>query len=283
MPKDSDKEDPMVGNKTKSTVFSKLKSLWRKDPLKQENLKSEQSDISELPTEGEILNNLGSFSEKTLDNIMIPRSDIISVGVDTSLEELSALIVKHAHTRTLVYQERLDDIIGFIHIKDLFEVIVESKKFNLKRLLRKHIVAPHSMKLIDLLTQMQRSRTHIAIVVDEYGGTDGLVTIEDIIEEIVGNIDDEHDIGIDEDYRILKPGLIVTSARVEIQELENVLGIQLSGEDDEFDTIGGFIMAKSGSVPEKGEVIHITEDIIAEILEATPRTIKQIKLTYTAK
>ena len=83
MPKDSDKEDPMVGNKTKSTVFSKLKSLWRKDPLKQENLKSEQSDISELPTEGEILNNLGSFSEKTLDNIMIPRSDIISVGVDT--------------------------------------------------------------------------------------------------------------------------------------------------------------------------------------------------------
>jgi magnesium and cobalt transporter len=160
---------------------------------------------------------------------------------------------------------------------------VESKKFNLKRLLRKHIVAPHSMKLIDLLTQMQRSRTHIAIVVDEYGGTDGLVTIEDIIEEIVGNIDDEHDIGIDEDYRILKPGLIITSARVEIQELENVLGTQLSSVDDEFDTIGGLIMVKSGSVPEKGEVIHITEDIIAEILEATPRTIKQIKITYTAK
>jgi CBS domain containing-hemolysin-like protein len=283
MPIASDKEDPTVGNKSKITVFSKLKSLWKKEPLKQEDSKLEQSDFSELPTEGEILNNLGSFSEKTLENIMIPRSDIISVGVDASLEELSALIVKHAHTRTLVYQERLDDIIGFIHIKDLFEVIVESKKFNLKRLLRKHIVAPHSMKLIDLLTQMQRSRTHIAIVVDEYGGTDGLVTIEDIIEEIVGNIDDEHDIGIDEDYRILKPGLIITSARVEIQELENVLGTQLSSVDDEFDTIGGLIMAKSGSVPEKGEVIHITEDIIAEILEATPRTIKQIKLTYTAK
>jgi len=284
MPKASDKEDPtVVGNKSKITVLSKLKSLWRNKPPKQEDSKLEQSDFSELPTEGEILNNLGSFSEKTLENIMIPRSDIISVGVDASLEELSTLIVKHAHTRTLVYQERLDDIIGFVHIKDLFEVIVESKKFNLKRLLRKHIVAPHSMKLIDLLTQMQRSRTHIAIVVDEYGGTDGLVTIEDIIEEIVGNIDDEHDIGIDEDYRILKPGLIITSARVEIQELENVLGTQLSSVDDEFDTIGGLIMVKSGSVPEKGEVIHITEDIITEILEATPRTIKQIKITYTAK
>ena len=139
------------------------------------------------------------------------------------------------------------------------------------------------MKLIDLLAQMQRSRTHIAIIVDEYGGTDGLVTIEDIIEEIVGNIDDEHDIGVDEDYKILKPGLIVTSARVEIEDLENVLGVRISHIDDEFDTIGGLVMARSGSVPEKGEVIHITDDIIAEILEATPRTIKQIKITYTAK
>jgi magnesium and cobalt transporter len=283
MPNASDKEDPTEGNESKSSIFTKLKSLWRKEIPKQEDLKLEKNDNYELPTEGSILNNIGSFSEKTLENIMIPRSDIISVGVDTSLEELSALIVKHAHTRTLVYQERLDNIIGFIHIKDLFEVIVELKKFNLKKLLRKHIVAPHSMKLIDLLTQMQKSCTHIAIIVDEYGGTDGLVTIEDIIEEIVGNIDDEHDIGIDEDYRILKPGLIITSARVEIEELERVLGTKLTCSEDEFDTIGGFIMAKSGSIPEKGEIIHITEDIIAEILEATPRTIKQIKITYTAK
>ena len=137
------------------------------------------------------------------------------------------------------------------------------------------------MKLIDLLAQMQRGRTHIAIIVDEYGGTDGLVTIEDIIEEIVGRIDDEHDIGIDKDYKILKPGLIVTSARVGIEELENVLNTQLKGDEDEFDTIGGLIMAKSGSVPEKGEVINITNNVVAEILESTPRTIKQIKITYT--
>jgi len=283
MPKDSDKEGPSVGKNSRTTMFLKFKSFWQRKSSKKVDSNADQNNFAEMATEGEIINNIGSFSEKTLEDIMIPRSDIISVGVDTTLEELSDLIVKHAHTRTLIYQERLDNIIGFIHIKDLFEVIVQSKKFNLKRLIRKHIVSPHSMKLIDLLAQMQRSRTHIAIIVDEYGGTDGLVTIEDIIEEIVGNIDDEHDIGVDEDYKILKPGLIVTSARVEIEDLENVLGVQISHIDDEFDTIGGLVMARSGSVPEKGEVIHITDDIIAEILEATPRTIKQIKITYTAK
>lgn len=283
MPKDSDKEGPSVGKNSRTNIFLKFKSFWQRKAPKKIDSNTDQNSFSEMATEGEIINNIGSFSEKTLEDIMIPRSDIISVGVDATLEELSELIVKHAHTRTLIYQERLDNIIGFIHIKDLFEVIVQSKKFNLKRLIRKHIVSPHSMKLIDLLAQMQRSRTHIAIIVDEYGGTDGLVTIEDIIEEIVGNIDDEHDIGVDEDYKILKPGLIVTSARVEIEDLENVLGVQISHIDDEFDTIGGLVMARSGSVPEKGEVIHITDDIIAEILEATPRTIKQIKITYTAK
>ncbi|CAN0602244.1 unnamed protein product [Ectocarpus sp. 12 AP-2014] len=139
------------------------------------------------------------------------------------------------------------------------------------------------MKLIDLLTRMKERRTHIAVIVDEYGGTDGIVTIEDIMEEIVGKIEDEHDIDEEIDsYKILRSGLLVASARVEIEELENIIGIKLKTEHDEFDTIGGLVMAKVGSVPEKGEVIDLDDGVIVEIIESTPRTIKQMKITYTA-
>lgn len=235
-------------------------------------------------TEDEIVDNLDIFYEKTVEDIMIPRSDIISVSHDTSLEELSELIIKHSHTRTLIYRESLDNIIGFVHIKDLFVVIAHSQKFVLKKLMRKHIVSAHSMKLIDLLTKMQAKKTHIAVVIDEYGGTDGIVTIEDIIEEIVGEIDDEHDIDEETDsYKILRPGLLIASARVEIEELENIIGIKLKTEHDESDTIGGLVMAKVGSVPEKGDIIDLDNGVTVEIIESTPRTIKQMKITYTTK
>lgn len=235
-------------------------------------------------TEDEIVNNLDNFYEKTVEDIMVPRSDIISASHDTTLEELSDLIIKHSHTRTLIYRESLDNIIGFVHIKDLFEIIAHSKKFILKKLVRKHIVSTHSMKLIDLLTRMQAKKTHIAVVVDEYGGTDGIVTIEDIIEEIVGKIDDEHDIDEESDsYKIIRPGLLIASARVEMEELENTIGIKLKTEHDEFDTIGGLVMAKVGSVPEKGDIIDLDNGVIVEIIESTPRTIKQMKITYVVR
>jgi CBS domain containing-hemolysin-like protein len=276
----SNKEGPSVKISFFSNLSSKLKSFPLFKNTRSKCCAAHCDNHIETAAEGKIINNLGSFSEKNLEDVMIPRSDIVAVDVSISLEELSKSIVEHAHTRTLVYQEHLDHILGFVHIKDLFEVIAEAKKFSLKKLIRKHIIAPHSMKLTDLLTEMQKTRTHIAVVVDEYGGTDGIVTIEDIIEEIVGNINDEHDIGEDEDYKIIKPGLIIASARMEIEDLEKILNITIAEEDDEFETIGGFIMAKSGSVLEKGEKFHITDDVLVEILEATPRAIKQVRITY---
>ena len=288
MPKSSDKEGP--SGDFNSNTPSKLKLFFNrlfKTAGASDSLVSEIDDNLEITSDSSIVadsamvSNLHHFTEKTVEDVMIPRSDIIAVDMNSTLEELSSSIIEHGHTRTIVYKESLDKIVGFVHIKDLFEVVSEKGKFNFKNILRKHIVSPHSMKLTDLLKQMQLNRTHIAIVVDEYGGTDGLVTIEDIIEEIVGEIEDEHDIDTgDDDYKILKPGLLITSARVEIEELETIIGTKLGTEDNEFDTIGGLIMAKSGSVPEKGEVVNITEDVVAEILESTPRTIKQIKITY---
>jgi CBS domain containing-hemolysin-like protein len=289
MPKPSDKEDPTVGDKSKAKSLMSLKTFLKRYLFKRnrKNPKSKATPLEQSPSsllhdsEEEMVSNIDSFSEKTVEDAMIPRSDIVSAGHDVSLEELSKLIIKHSHTRILIYKERLDNIIGFVHIKDLYDVIANSKKFILKKLIRKHIISPHSMRLMDLLTRMQVNRTHIAVVVDEYGGTDGIVTIEDIMEEIVGRIDDEHDIHEDIDsYKVLRPGLLVTSARVEIEEIENEIGVKLKLGEDEFDTIGGFVMAKAGNVPEKGEIIDVDDGVVIEIIESTARTIKQMKITY---
>ncbi len=284
MPRTSDKEDPNSPSKLNifTSIFLKLRSLWQKQKFNKTQLRSAQNNSSQLASEEQIIDNICSFSEKTLEDILIPRSDIVSVSVDSNIEEINNIIVKYAHTRILVYKENLDNIIGFIHIKDLFKVIVNSEQFNLKKIIRKHIVSTHSMKLMDLLAQMQRTRTHIAIIVDEYGGTDGLVTIEDIIEEIVGNINDEHDIDVNDNYKIVKDGLVITSARVEIDRLEEGIGVKLPRLNDEFDTIGGLLIAISGSMPKIGNIIHVSDNIVAEILDATPRTIKQVKITYNA-
>jgi magnesium and cobalt transporter len=135
------------------------------------------------------------------------------------------------------------------------------------------------MKLVDLLKQMQIHRTHIAVVVDEYGGTDGIVTIEDIIESIVGPIDDEHDTELaTAKFKIIKPGTVLANARMEVEELEKILSVKLKENNDEFDTIGGLVLAKVGHVPDVGQVINITPEVTVEIIASTPRTINQLKV-----
>lgn len=260
-------------------VFSKsFNSPYKKNELSHSRENPDQINKTQQHL---IIKNFDSFADKTAEDVMIPRADILSVKCDISLENLIKVIIKHAHTRTLVYKESLDNIIGFVHIKDLFEVIAKSKKFNLKKLLRKQLVATHSMKLVELLKQMQLHRTHIAVVVDEYGGTDGIVTIEDIIESIVGPIDDEHDTNLEsENFKILKPGLVIANARMEVEELEKILSIRLRNDDDEFDTIGGLILAKVGNVPEKGRIINITDEVTVEIIDSSPRAIKQVKIVW---
>jgi magnesium and cobalt transporter len=289
MPEQSDiEEPPETTNLLKFRIkkfFSKLFTLSSSLSQKETNYTNQkESNNASYIQQDFITKNFESFAEKTVEDVMIPRSDIISVSYDISLEDLSKTIIKYGHTRTLVYKENLDNVIGFLHIKDLFEIIAKSKKYSLKKLMRQHIVSPHSMTLIELLKQMQINRTHIAIVVDEYGGTDGIVTIEDVIESIVGKIDDEHDANLDLDtFKILKPGLIVANARMEVEELEKLLNVKLREEDDEFDTIGGLVLAKVGTVPEKGDVITITEEVTIEIIDSTPRTIKQLKIIYSEK
>ena len=271
-------EPPQKQNSLNLRVKSFFRKFLNKASTSSLSQKHSNSATKEV-AQNVIIKNFESFAEKTAEDVMIPRADIIAVKCDISLEDLSKVIIKCAHTRILVFKENLDNIIGFVHIKDLFETIAKSKKYNLKKLLRKHIVSPHSMEIVDLLKQMQVHRTHIAVVVDEYGGTDGIVTIEDIIESIVGPIDDEHDTNLEiENVKIIIPGLVIANARMEVEELEQILSVKLREESDEFDTIGGLVLAKVGNVPEKGQVIRITNEVTVEIMDSTPRTIKQVKI-----
>jgi magnesium and cobalt transporter len=229
--------------------------------------------------EKNILTNFLQFGHKTVKNVMIPRSDISGVSIQLKLGAVYKDIVTHGHTRTVVYQDTLDNPQGFIHIKDLFAVAIHDKDVSLKKLVRQHLITTSSTRLIDLLVEMRKKRTHIALVVDEYGGIEGMVTIEDIVEEIVGDIEDEHDDdGGNKDYSIVDENVIVTSARVEIKELEHVLGIELLQEGEDVETIGGLVMLRVGSVPAIGTVINISENVTAEVLDSNSRVIQRLKI-----
>ncbi|MGC0371450.1 MAG: hypothetical protein DGJ47_000139 [Rickettsiaceae bacterium] len=243
---------------------------------------SKFSSSKDIEDEMILLTNADDFNDKVVEDVMVPRSDVVAINEKSSLEELQEVILEHGHTRILVFRENLDNIVGFVHIKDLFEVLVNKKKFNMQSLIRKHLSSPHAMKLADLLKKMQHTRTHMSVVIDEYGGTDGLITIENIIEEIVGRIDDEHDVdqAEEEDFRVVKKGLLLANSRVEIDAIEDIVGGKLQSEDDENDTIGGLVMSISGNVPKKGERVRINNNVEVEIVESTPRMIKRLKIMY---
>lgn len=231
--------------------------------------------------EKDILTNFLQFGHKTVKDVMIPRSDIGSVEIKTKLDKVNAEVIKHGHTRTVVYSETLDNVLGFVHIKDLFTVVAKDKDSSLKKLIRQHLITTSSTKLIDLLVEMRRKRTHIAIVFDEYGGTEGMVTIEDIVEEIVGEIEDEHDDnGNNKDYTVTDHNTIITSARVEIEELEKAIGLKLLQDGEDVETIGGLVMLRVGNVPAAGDIVHLSEDVVAEVLDANTRIIKRLKISF---
>ncbi len=296
MPKKSIQKHEIKAYKTKSkknSIFLHIKkfidNLRGKESDKQIELEdSFEQTIDRIKIAAQVMSeeeknifrNFLLFGHKTVAKVMIPRSDIGTVSLDSSAEELSKIILENGHTRTLVYEDTLDNIIGFVHIKDLFNSFVLKKEFNLKKLVRKHIIAAPSMKLVDLLAEMRKRRTHIAVILDEYGGTDGMVTIEDVMEEIVGQIEDEHDAEdkVIEHYKIVNPHTILCNARVDIEEIEKILKIKLKKQDDYFETVGGLVLARAGHVPKSGATILIEDNVFAKIVEANSRTIKTIKL-----
>lgn len=230
--------------------------------------------------ERRLLLNALSFGELQVADVMVPRSDIQAVEKTATLDETIAGMRMALHTRLPVFNETLDNVIGMVHIKDLLVYWGDGEDFDLQGVVRKVLHVPPSMRVVDLLLQMRDSRVHMAIVVDEYGGTDGLATIDDLIEEIVGEIQDEHD-------RILPPqivehpdGCIEADARVDLEELEQRLNMTLLDAErrDDADTLGGLVFMLLDRVPARGEVITHPAGLTVEVVDADPRRVKRLRL-----
>ncbi|WP_417467978.1 hemolysin family protein [Maricaulis sp.] len=253
----------------------------------------EPADPVKLPATPAFKIDPDALDELRVVDVMVPRADITGVEVSTPLGELVRTFAKAAHSRLPVYRETLDDPIGVVHIKDLIVHLTPDEAGErepgwadrqvLPAMTRPLLFAPPSMRATDLLRRMQGRRMHLALVVDEYGGTDGLVTFEDLIEPIVGDIEDEHD---DEDAPAIRargPGVWDVEARAEIDAFEQVVGEEIAGpdEDEDVDSLGGLVFTLTGRVPERGEVIRHPKGYEFEVLEADPRRIKRMRVRAT--
>lgn len=233
--------------------------------------------------EKSLLKNMIHFGELTVGDVMIPRSDILGLKSDVSLEQLKQHVIEIGHTRIPVYADSLDAIEGFIHVKDLFPYLASGKEFRINELLRDILFVPPSMRIVDLLMKMRVSGCHIAMVVDEYGGTDGLVTMEDLFEELVGEIQDEHD-GHESTptMRWLGDHVVEVDARTRVDHLEAALKEPLTEDEsarESVDSLGGLIFQLLGRVPVRGEVVKLKTHLKAEILAADARRIRQVRIT----
>lgn len=231
------------------------------------------------PVERQMLRNLLHFGDETAGDICVTRGEIISVPSTIAFEDLVKAFAEAEHSRLPVYGESLDEIIGMVHVKDVFAAMIdETRDRSIEALLRTPLFIPESMGVIDLLARMRAERVHLAIVVDEFGGTEGLVTIEDVVEEIVGEIEDEHDIEEEGLLTRLDEGVWEADARVELEELAGTVDARLVWEEDEVDTLGGLVFLLAGHIPGRGESVVHPSGWRLETVESDPRKILRVRL-----
>ncbi|WP_108783755.1 hemolysin family protein [Pontivivens insulae] len=249
------------------------------DPVPSQNAMEAASEAGAR----EMLINLRNMRDKRVQDVAVPRADIAAIAQDASLDEVMATYRDSGFTRLPVYNDTLDDPIGFLHLKDLalgFAFGAEAKEPDLAGLVRRILFVPPSMPLGALLQRMQSTRIHIALVIDEYGGVDGLVTIEDLLEEIVGNIEDEHDTEETALWRREDDGTFVASARAELVDFEKDAGVDLLADelDEDVDTLGGLVFMLTGRIPERAEVVTHPDGHEFEVIDADTRRIKRMRV-----
>ncbi|MGI9419804.1 MAG: hemolysin family protein [Geminicoccaceae bacterium] len=278
-------------------LLDRLRSLLRRrngdghslrETLEELIEEKESDDLQSAPEFSEeeraILLNALSFGELQLWDVMVPRSDINTVDIDAALNDVIGTMRESTHTRLPVVRETLDDVAGMVHLKDLLPFWGDGKHFRLQAILRELLFVPASMKVLDLLMKMRDTGTHMAIVVDEYGGTDGMVTIEDLVEEIVGEIQDEHDKILPPSLTERPDGTLEADARVEVEDLERHFGQELLEADrrEDVDTLGGLIFTLLDRVPARGEIVPHPAGIEFEVLDADPRRVKRVLIRKAA-
>jgi len=247
----------------------------------------EEREEAEVPIDEDermLLANILELRGRTISDVMVPRADIVAVSRDASLAEVIELLTKKGHSRLPIYGETLDNVTGMVHIKDVLAWRGQDTNFSLAKIQRKILFVSPSMQVLELLLEMRAERCHMALVVDEFGGVDGLVTIEDLVEEIVGEIEDEHD--RDEEPRLTRnpDGTFTADARVTLEVLEAEVGPIVTAEEREaIYTLGGLVFALAGRVPIRGELVRHPSGYEFEILDADPRHVKRLRLLKPAR
>ena len=317
-------EQPSEGPSTaaaaaeRPSLFERLTSFFRprngsslREDIADALAETESDEATFSPAERAMLNNILRFREVRVEDLMVPRADIEAVEINTPLGELMSLFEQSGHSRMPVYAETLDDPRGMVHIRDAVAHITRAARtkratrsrkpataaaiLNLGQvdlgktigelsLIRNVLFVPPSMLASDLLARMQATRTQIALVIDEYGGTDGLVSLEDIVEMVVGDIEDEHDEGDEPLIEQAGEGIFLVDGKAEIDEVAKTIEGFSAGEHGEnVDTIGGMIFNTLGRVPARGEVVHAVPGFEFHVLDADPRRIKRVRIVEDAR
>ena len=264
----------LFGDESEATLRDQIEEVI-------ENHEGEAPRIGDLSgVERQMLKNLLHFGESTAGDIAVTRGDIIAVPDTTSFEALVATFSEAGHSRLPVYHDSLDSCIGMVHIKDVFALRVggAAPPEDIKDLLRTPLFVPESMGVLDLLARMRAERVHLAIVVDEFGGTEGLVTIEDVVEEIVGEIEDEHDEHAPGMLIPLEDGIWDADARAELDEVAETIDARLAEIEEDVDTLGGLVSVLAGHVPHTGEIVEHPSGWRLEVTDSDSRRVSRLRL-----
>ena len=274
---DEDGQDP--------GFLGKLRGLIKKD--RQPTLRNtiadyiEDKESADAPVTAHahtLISNVVTLHDMTVTDVMIPRADIVAITIGTSQKELLALLAEKQFSRLPVYRETLDDVIGTIHIKDILACLARNEPIVIENLIRDAPIVSPAMPVLDLILMMKQRRKHLAFVVDEFGGIDGLVTIGDVIESIIGEVEDEHG-PEDESQRLhTNPdGTVTADARVDIETFERHYGRLLTDKErEDIDTLGGLIFAMGGRIPARGELLTHSSGMVFEVIDADPRRVNKV-------
>jgi len=260
----------ILGGREDTTLRDAIEELIEERPEAEDSIAADERVL---------ITNILKVGDRRVADVMVPRADIVAVDSATTLPDLVRRMSEEAHSRLPVYRETLDDVVGLVHMKDVLTYLATQKPFSMDDVVRPvHVVAP-SMRVLDLLLQMRQTRQHMALVVDEFGGIDGLVTIEDLVEEIVGEIEDEHD---DTEAPRIVPrpdGSLLVDARLPIEDFVSKVGPVLAADEvEDHDTLGGLVFSLAGRVPCRGELLHHASGLEFEVVDADPRRIKRLRV-----
>ena len=275
-------------NTEKKSLFKNwlIKRLLSNESTREEALNyitsnEKNTNIEEVEENNEksLIKNILSLDEKSVEDIMVPRAEIVSIEIKQNMKEILSLIENESHSRMPVFENNLDNVLGFLHVKDLIKNNNENN-FELKKIIRDILYVAPKSPILDLLKRMRSSRIHIGLVVDEFGGVDGLITIEDLVEEIVGEIEDEHDADDSEEiFQKIDDKTILVKSGYKIEDMEKYYDVKINIDDEEIDTVGGLLFFLANKVPKNSQVYNYEDILQFKVIKASARRIESLQIT----